>query len=129
MFEDSEFLQQILIYAGVPENVFEYADPITLLFVFIFSSRLFVLFVSAVLWLLVMFIRSRMNSDPYGQRNNNMEGYGVSTHQYHDMNSMHKMYKVDKRPSFIAVVIKGFVLPVLVIYVAITISLGMVYGW
>ncbi len=127
MFEDSEFLKTALIYSGVPEAVFEYADPITLLFVFIFSSRIFVFFLSVMLWLFVVFIRGRMNSGPYGQ--NNMEGNGVSTHQYHDMSSMHKMYKVDKKPSLISVVIKGFVLPVLVIYVAITIAIGMAYGW
>ena len=129
MFKDNEFLQQVLIYSGVPEGIFDYADPLAILFVFIFSSRIFIFLLSVFLWLFVVFIRGRMGRNPHGQGGGGMGGYDVSTHQYHDMNSMHKMYKVDKKPSFFWLVFKGFVFPVGIIYIAITIALGMVYGF
>ena len=75
MFEDNEFLQTVLVYAGVPEDVFEYADPIAILFVFIFSTRVFVFLLSVLLWLLVIFIRGRNSGGMQGQ---NMAIYSFS---------------------------------------------------
>tara|TARA_R110001592_G_scaffold20926_15_gene84713 strand:- start:1249 stop:1635 length:387 start_codon:yes stop_codon:yes gene_type:complete len=128
MFKDSEFLKVVLGLFGVPEGTYDFADPAVVLLAVIFSEHLFVFFLSVLIWGSVRFFRAYVGQSPAQVMKKKKDGSGVSTYQYSDMSNMHKMYKTDKRPSFFAVAFKGFILPVLVIFLAITISMELAYG-
>ncbi len=53
---------------------------------------------------------------------------GISTYKYNDIKDMKDIYKGNKTPGFFSVVFKGFLLPVFIIFVAITIAMELAYG-
>lgn len=124
MFKDSEYLQTVLMWFGVPEGIFDHADPLAVFIVFIFGQRIFIFFLSILIWMFVKFLRAHV--DPNANKEK-MSG-GFTTHQYHDMSEMGKMYKGDKKPTFMSMAFKGFIIPVLVIFIAISIAMEMSNG-
>lgn len=128
LFKDNEFLETLLGVFGVPDFAFEFADPVVLLYAVIFSEHLFVLVLSVVLWTGRLFFTSYRDT----RTSDKMKGGGASkgdilTHQYSDISSMSGEGK-EKKSSWFGAVFKGFILPVIVIYIAISASLYLVYG-
>lgn len=128
LFKDNEFLEVLLGVFGIPDFAFEYADPVVLLYAVIFSEHLFVLVLSVVIWTGRLFFTSYHDRRTFDK----MKGGGTSksdvlTHQYSDINSMSDGFK-EKKSSWFWAVFKGFILPVIVIYIAISASLYLVYG-
>ena len=121
----NEYLQTALMYMGVPEVVFSVADPMTVLTLFVFSSRILTFLAAVGLWSIVFFVKfftTKGMEDPF---NRSTSDHNI--HQY-DMNNMHRMYNMDQKPSMLGIFIKGFVLPVLIIFLALTFALEMAYG-
>ncbi len=128
MFKDSEFLKTILNLFGVPEVTFDFADPLVVLYAVIFSEQIFVFFLSIVIWLLIKLFSSGVGKKPTEYMDKKRDDLNISTYQYSDISDMKNMYKSDKTPGFFSVVFKGFLLPVLVIFIAITIAMEFAYG-
>ena len=128
MFKDNEFLKTVLGLFGVPDIAFDFADPVAVLFAVIFSEQIFIFFLSIVIWLAVKFFSSGVGNKPTEFMDKKRDDLDVSTYQYSDISDMKNMYKSDKTPGFFSVVFKGFLLPVLVIFIAITIAMEFAYG-
>lgn len=126
---DGEFLKDILTLLGTPEFLFEKADPLAVFFVFLFSSRIFVFLLSVAVWTMVVIVRAYVSGNPNERSRKKMNKMGgFSIHQYHAPSDMMGMGSKPKNTTFLAAAIKGFALPVLVIFIAITIAAEMAYG-
>ncbi len=119
MFDD-DFIKTVLGVIGIPEMAFDYVDPWAALGMFIFSSRILAFLMAVFIWCGVIFIKM-FRSNGF-KETNSMQKMGPTTHQYH-MTDMKGMYKMDHKPSLLGVAVKGFILPVFILFIAISMAM------
>lgn len=123
-FFRNEYLRNIMTFMGVPDSVFNHADPLYVFFVFIFSSELFVLFLSIVIWGGIVYARSFIQGETKGLGGaTRIEDLGLQTHEYTHKKHVKTRFNKEKPTGFFAVVIKGFMLPVIIIFIVFMIIL------
>ncbi len=111
------YLREIMVLFGVPESVFNHADPLYVFFVFMFSSEIFVFMLSIVIWGMILYIRSFIHGETKSLKGvTRIEELGFKTHEYTDKINLKNRFKEGKSTGFFAVVIKGFMMPVIFIF-------------
>lgn len=119
----NQYLRDMMVLMGVPDSFFNHADPLHVFFVFIFSSEIFVILLSIVIWGTILFFRSFIHGDPKSAAGaTRIEDLGFQTHEYTDKKKVKTRFKEDKPTGFFAVVVKGFMLPVIIIFFCITVT-------
>lgn len=126
-FFKNDYLREIMIIMGVPSSVFNHADPLYIFFVFIFSSEIFLLLLSVLVWSGVLYVRSFIHGDVKSSSGvTRIEELGFSKHEYSDASHMKARYKADQSTGFWAVGVKGFILPILIIFAVIWVSVRLI---
>lgn len=121
---DNEFVQIFLFLFGVPEGAFEgNISSEALFYAVIFSTEMFVFFLSIIIWSVALIFRFYHYGgggcpDKHVRRNE------AIVHSY-NVKDIKIKYKEQGSGNIIAIVITGFILPVLVIFGAILISLKL----
>lgn len=123
MMMDNEHLQMVLMFMGIPEGLFSVANPLSVLLMFIFSTRIITFILAVLIWAVLFLFKPRYGVGIKEQRKARTEN--SKTHRY-DMKDPFKMEKVEKKPSLLGIVMKGFILPVMVIFIALSIAMSMV---
>ena len=117
-----EHLQTVLMLMGMPESLFDVANPLSVLFLFIFSTRIFTLIMAVIIWLVLFLFKPRYGAGIKQQKK--VSEQNAKTHRY-DMKDPFKMEEVDKKPSLLGIMMKGFILPVMVIFIALSVAMSM----
>ncbi len=132
----NNFLMNVLWIFGVPDWMYDYAPPWVVLLGVIFTTQIVCFLIGAFLWLFIRpFFKEKRQQEKFVNKvYTEKKGYksskkdkGVSVHSY-NIDDMHKMYNTKDKASLFSVLIKGFVLPFLVIVAAYYIAMGMAYG-
>lgn len=126
MFED--YIRTVLPFMGVPSSAFDYADPWAVLGAFIFSSEIAVFFLSIFIWVAVKFVSIGVTPKPKHFQSSRLEDLGINAHQYNDKDTSKQFFGIEEKPSFFGVMIKGFIIPVAVIFGAILFAREMAFG-
>ncbi|PCI57096.1 MAG: hypothetical protein COB36_02160 [Alphaproteobacteria bacterium] len=117
-----EYLQTVLMLLGVPENLFSVASPLSVLFVYIFSTRILVFILSIVIWAMLFLFKSRY--DVGIKQQTKVREKHSKTHRY-DMKDPFKMEKI-KKPSLLGMAMRGVILPIMVIFIALSVAMSIV---
>ncbi len=116
-----------MMLMGVPASVFNHADPFYVFIVFIFSSEIFLLFLSVFIWACILYFRSFMHGDVRSDGGvTRIEELGFSKHEYNDPSHMKARYKTDQPTGFWAVGVKGFILPIIFIFAVLWVSIRFI---
>ena len=144
----NENLQAVLVIMGVPKEVFSMVDPVAILMAYVFSTRIFIMILSIIIWLGIFLFKSPYGISvknqsktreelseeySYAIKNPFKEGRGKKrqdnqlkvskTHNYIAKDSF-KMEKA-KKPSLLGMVMRGVIVPIIVIYVALSVSVSV----
>ncbi len=143
-----DHIQEVLIIMGVPKEVFYMADPIAILMAYIFSTRIFIMILSIIIWLGVFTFKSSSGirvkdqsqisgeqgvdsdydiKDPFknvkNNKNTSFQSNRENVHQYNAKNPFDT--EKPKKQSLLGLVLRGVIFPVIVIYVALSVSVSM----
>ncbi|PCK00514.1 MAG: hypothetical protein COA45_01665 [Zetaproteobacteria bacterium] len=116
-----EYLQTVLTMMGVPSGLFDVADPMSVLFVYIFSTQILTFILSVVIWLMLFLFKS--HHDVGIKKQMKVSEKHSKTHRY-DMKDPFKMEAV-KKPSMLGMAMRGVIIPIIVIYIALSISMSI----
>lgn len=144
----NENLQAVLVIMGVPKEVFSMVDPVAILMAYVFSTRIFIMILSIIIWLGIFLFKSPSGisvknqsktreelSEEYsydiknpfkagrGKKRQNNQLKVSKTHNYIAKDPF-KMEKA-KKPSLLGMVMRGVIVPIIVIYVALSVSVSV----
>ncbi|MGH1379248.1 MAG: hypothetical protein ACRBB3_10555 [Alphaproteobacteria bacterium] len=144
----NDHIQEVLVIMGVPKEVFYMADPIAILMAYIFSTRIFIMILSIIIWLGVFTFKSSSGirvkdqsqisgeqgvdsdydiKDPFknvkNNKNTSFQSNRGNVHQYNADNPFET--EQPKKQSLLGLVFRGIIFPVIVIYIALSVSVSM----
>ncbi len=123
-----EYLRTVLPLMGVPSSAFDYADPLSVLGAFVFSSEILVFILSSFIWVAVKFVSIGIAPKPENSQSGRLDDLGLSTHSYGDKAEVNSAWGDQKKTGFVSAMFKGFVIPVLLIFAGILIVREVAYG-
>ncbi len=134
-----DYISTVLTMLGVPDISFDYADPMAVLAVFIFSTELLTFALAVVLWGVMAFFKS--SSDKWGikEQQKKRENDDIKSYDYHGadmkqmskankMGNIHQMGGMDKMkqgPSVLSTIMTKFVFPVVIIFIVLSFAMSM----
>ena len=116
-----ESLQTVLILMGMPSDLFSVANPMSVLFVYIFSTRILTFVLSIVVWAAFFLFKAR--HDVGIKQQMKAREQHSTTHRY-DMKDPFKMEEV-KKPSLLGMAMRGVILPIMAIFIALSVVMSM----
>lgn len=116
-----EYLQTVLMLLGMPEDLFSVANPMSVLLVYIFSTRILTFILSIVIWAVFFLFKPRHNVGIKQQKK--VREKHSKTHRY-DNKDPFKMEKANK-PSLLGMTMRGVILPIMVIFIALSVVMSM----
>ena len=116
-----EYLQAVLMLLGMPEDLFSVANPMSVLLIYIFSTRILIFILSIVIWAVLFLFKSR--HDVGIKKQVKVRAKHSKTHRY-DKKDPFKMEQV-KKPSLLGMTMRGIILPIMAIFIALSVVMSM----